>query len=67
VNKVYGIFKNEMMMPFMHETLVDVYANKATAEALAKDFNDTNPNPMQEDSYGPLEGCRYFVAELEVK
>jgi hypothetical protein len=65
--KVYGLFKCEMIMPFMHETLIDVYARKADAETECKSLNDTNPNPMQEDDYGPLEGCRYFVAELEIK
>jgi len=65
--KVYGLFKQEMFMPLLHEHLIDIYANKDTAEVLAKDLNDTNPNPMEEDDYGPMRGCKYFVAELEVK
>lgn len=65
--KVYGLFKQEMLMPYMHEALIDVYSSQDDAEVVCKDLNDNNKNPMEEDSYGPYCGCRYFVAELEVK
>lgn len=65
--KVYGLFQKEVFMPFVHEALIDVYGDKTAAEAACAALNASNNNPMEEDSYGPLSGSRYFVATLEVK
>jgi hypothetical protein len=65
--KVYGLFKQEMFMPIMHETLIDLYSDINTAKAKCVNLNAINNLPFEEDSYGPISGCEYFVAELEVK
>jgi hypothetical protein len=65
--KVYGVFKSEMIMPIMHETLIDLYSDINTAKAKCANLNAINNLPFEEDSYGPINGCEYFVAELEVK
>lgn len=65
--KVYGLFKQHVFMPFVHESLVDIYGDKDTVDTVCAGMNATNIDPMEEDSYGPMHGCKYFVAELEVK
>jgi hypothetical protein len=65
--KIYGLFKQEMFTPFLHECLIDVYAQKADADSECTTLNNNNDRPMEEDDYGPIRGRRYFVAELEVK
>jgi hypothetical protein len=65
--KVYGLFVEEVLMPYIAERLIDVYAREEDAMVEAHRLNKENINPMEEDSYGPLSGCKYFVATLEVK
>lgn len=65
--KVYGLFKQEMFMPFLHEHLVDVYAQKTDADSECATLNANNDSPMEEDDYGPMRGRKFFVAELQVK
>lgn len=65
--KVYGLFRQEVHLPFIHETLVDLYEQKESAQAECNELNTNNLHPMQEDSYGPVHGCKFFVTEIEVK
>ena len=64
--KVYGVFKIEIIMLFSHRTLLALYENQAVADGVAKSLNDTNKDSIEEDSYGPIGGCSYVAAELDV-
>jgi len=65
--KVYAVFKQMMLMPYLTEVLVNLYQSKDDADDSAHLLNEDNTDPMEEDGYGPLSGSRYFVAEIEVK
>lgn len=65
--KVYGVFKEMMLMPYLVEVLVKLCTEKEDANAQAYHLNQNNTDPMEEDDYGPLSGTRYLVKELEIE
>jgi len=66
--KVFALFKQEMMMPFMHETLVSLHETGKGAEAAKKVLDESGDYPkIEEDEYGPVSGIKFFVAEIEVE
>ena len=65
--RVYGVFKQEVHMPYVHNSLEDLYSSKDIADTKCSELNAVNDSPMELDEYGPLNGCKYFVVHLEVK
>lgn len=54
-------------MPYWIESLVQLYKYEKDALTECKKLNDSNTNPIEEDGYGPMSGCKYEVITLYVK
>ena len=67
VMSVYGVFKQEMLMPYLTETLIDLYHSKDEANKQVQRLNEDNTEPTLSDGYGPLSGICYFVSEIQIK
>jgi len=63
---VYGVFCEACQMPYITSTLIELYASKIRAISEADHLNKNNSDPLKEDDYGPLSGCRYIVRELTI-
>lgn len=64
---VWGVFCQEMLIPYFVETLLDVYDDLGVAEKVKARLNSENNDPLIEDEYGPLQGKRFEIHALEVK
>lgn len=54
-------------LPLSQKMFIGVYSSKDEAEELVKSLNDSNTNPVESDSYGPLRGRVFIFTEEAVK
>lgn len=64
---VYGLYKSEMHLPFLHEELLGLYEDEATAQQEADRLNAENDDPIIEDCYGIVAGREFKIYKLEIK